>query len=124
MRRWGAVLLVVGLIAGCDGDDEDQFDADDPRNPVARYVDASNKEDAAGVCDLIAWKESGLTSSGPCEQGFEEAFARGDVPESDPEEVIGDVSIEGNTARVDNPKTGGYMDLVKVDGEWKLQLSD
>ena len=123
MRSWGALIVSLGLIAGCGGNDQG-FDPDDPREALTRYIEASNQEDAAAVCDLIAWKESGLTSSGPCEQGFERAFAHGDVPEADPEESIGEVSIEGETARVDNPETGGYTDLVKVGGEWKLLFSD
>jgi hypothetical protein len=122
MPRWGLLLLSLGLVAGCGGGEE-RFDSEDPRAALDRYIEAINEEDASAVCDLIAWERSGLRSSGPCEEGFERAFEGGDVPDSDPDEVIGEVSIEENRARVDNPKTGGYTDLVRVGGEWKLLLS-
>jgi hypothetical protein len=48
-----------------------------------------------------------------------------DIPDFDAEEDIGEVSLQGTrTGRVENLTTGGYWDLVKQDGEWRLDPSD
>jgi hypothetical protein len=118
-----ALLLMLAVVPGCGGGDDDEFDSDDPRRTVALYLEAHVDEDAAAVCDLIAREESGIKGpSGRCEAGVEKQFARFDTPDADADEVIGDVSIDGDTARIENPATGGYTDLIKVEGEWKILI--
>lgn len=112
------------MLVGCgESDDEVAPPADDPRNAVIRYMEAVEDEDVATVCEVVQ-ADYGVNPE-RCEAGFARALERGDVPEFDAEEDIGEVSFRGEgTARVENLETGGYWGVERQDGEWRLQLSD
>lgn len=115
-------LAASSLLVGCGSDDDQPFPAGDPRAAVTRYMEAVEDEDVAMVCEVV---EAYQLKPERCEAGFARAFEKEDVPDFDADEDLGEVSIQdGRTARVENLATGGYWDLVKQDGEWRLDLSD
>lgn len=118
-----AVGVVVLFLSGC-GEEEDGLDSDDPRTVVATYMEALEEKDAATACEVIA-AEYGVKPQ-RCVSGLTRAFETRDVPgEFDAEADLGELSFGGeDTARVEILTTGGYVDLVRENGEWRIQLSD
>jgi hypothetical protein len=110
-------LLFVPL--GC-GEDDQRFDADDPRAVVARYIEAVNDKDVATVCELITDHE---LSPERCETGFTRQLEKFEFPEVDPDEAIGDVTFtEEDTAQVENLAVGADWELVRRGDEWRLHF--
>jgi hypothetical protein len=122
---WRLVAVAaVSVLVGCgESDDDEAPPADDPRAVVTRYMEALDEEDVATACEVIQLEYQ--LKPERCQAGLARAFEKEDVPDFDAEADIGEVSFSGDgTARVENLATGGYWDLVKQDGEWRLQLSD
>jgi hypothetical protein len=122
---WRLIALVaVSLLVGCGGSDDDEAPpADDPRAVVTRYMEALEAVDVATACEVIQVEYQ--LKPERCQAGLVRAFEKEDIPDFDADTDIGEVSFYGDgTARVDNLANGGYWDLVKQDGEWRLQLSD
>jgi len=119
-----AALAALALLVGCGESDDDEAPlADDPRAVVTRYMEALEAEDAAAVCEVIQVEYE--LKPERCQAGFARAFEEDDVPDFDAETDLGEVSFRGEgTARVENLATGGYWDLVRQQGAWRLQLSD
>ncbi len=118
-----AVAIVSALVGCGDSDDEVVPPPDDPREAVIRYMEAFEDEDFATVCEVIQANYD--VNPERCEAGFARLSEKEEVPDFDAEEDIGNVSFRGDgTARVENLETGGYWDVEKHDGEWRLQLSD
>jgi len=121
--RLFVALAAVSPLLGCGSDDGEPFPADDPRAAVTRYMEAVEDEDVATVCEVVEVEYA--VNPERCEAGFARAFEKEDIPDFDADEDLGEVSLQGTrTARVENLATGGYWDLVKQDGEWRLDLSD
>ena len=87
-------------------------------------MEALDDEDLATVSDVIQADYGVNAETERCQTELARAFEKEDV-DFDADEDIGKVSFRGGgTARVENLETGGYWDVEKQGGQWRLQLSD
>jgi hypothetical protein len=108
-----ALLLVV--LAGCGGGSETTSGESPITATVHRWAAALQGHDAAAVCDLLA---------PPVPKNCEAAFERELRGTKTPDLEVRKVNVDGSTARVniDSPDVA-YLDLVRVDGRWYIQLT-
>jgi hypothetical protein len=121
----GALALVVGLVVGCGGSSDDTTDSGGtPEDAVQAFYDASKAEDAAGVCAALSTESQDIAAAGEsCEAAFSAAVKSGQtgVPDN---LVVGDATIDGDSATVDVTADGksSSFTLVNEDG-WKLDFT-
>ncbi len=106
MRRF-LIVLAAG-IAGCGGGGASDTTATaGPVTVVDQYEAALQDQDREAVCGLLAPGSRAACEKMPLKPA--------------PDLYPASVQVHGNTARV-HLESGGYLDLVRVDSHWYLQL--
>lgn len=122
--NWTAGFLILAalgstfLAAGCGESDDQPSEANHPRAVVERYQQAIEDQDAAAICREIISPSEPLPR---CEEAFSRRLGRAEFQDA-VEHELGEVSTDGETARVENLTTGGFYESVKVGGRWYLQF--
>ncbi len=108
-----ALLLVV--LAGCGGGSETTSGESPITATVHGWEAALQDHDAVALCDLLA---------PPVPKNCEAAFERELRGTRTPDLKVRSVKVDGSTARVniDSPNVA-YLDLVRVEGRWYVQLT-
>lgn len=116
-----AVTLTIGL-AACGG-------SNGPEDAVNEFIAAVKDKDAAKTCDLLApenKKQIEQLQQGSCEEVMKkglEAPVPG-VPLENSNATVKDSKVDGDNATVTVDANGQTSDikLVKVDGDWKIDM--
>ena len=122
------ILTLAGCcviaFSACDTADEPPSDVEAIRALFERYQQVVANEDAATFCNaLLAPSELAGTSVSRCTEVIGRRIGSVDFQQLADME-LGDVQVDGKTARADNVTTGGFFDFVNEDGRWFLDYFD
>jgi predicted lipid-binding transport protein (Tim44 family) len=123
--RLACLALLALALAGCGGDD----DADDARQVVRDFVQATNDRDGAELCGELLSREylekytgaTGDNAEEACEQQLD--VIRGlrlRLVKIDSVEIDGDEATVRATIATGGQRTARRFGLAKEDGDWKL----
>lgn len=130
-----ALILGAGLIAaGCGGGDGDSTSAEaqTPSEVVAAFyaatADGDNEELCSYFSEETAKQAAEEENADSCEEAAESGLSDSDTTDLAKTVEVGDEKIDGDTATVEvsssEQEGSGSINLVKEDGEWKIDFTN